>query len=200
MSDTPLRQAESERAQQRCNQVLIAATNCFRHYGFHGCSMAQLAKEAGMSVGHIYHYFQNKEAIIDAIVKRDLYECIGAIDQLRQGSDMFQDMVNGIRTPVENSLNPENAALQFEILAEAARNPKVASMVQEAHLHVRQIVSELIACGCKRPLSTAEIDSKIDLIGTLFDGLMVRAIRCPDIDIEQLLPVMRSTVLFILEY
>jgi len=198
MSDTPLHQAESDRAQQRCNQVLLAASNCFRRYGFHGCSMAQLAKEAGMSVGHIYHYFQNKEAIIDTIVKRDLFECMSAIDQLRQGPEVFQEMLNGIRTPVENSLDPQNAALQFEILAEAARNPKVAEMVQQAHQHVRK----LIRCGSKRPLSEAEINCKYDLVGTLFDGLMVRAIRCPDIhiDIEQLLPIMRATFLFILEY
>ena len=30
----------------------------------------ELAKRAGMSVGHIYHYFANKEAIIEAIVER----------------------------------------------------------------------------------------------------------------------------------
>jgi AcrR family transcriptional regulator len=42
--------------------------------GFHGASMADIAKAAGLSVGQIYRYFENKEAIIAAIVAQDLAE------------------------------------------------------------------------------------------------------------------------------
>ena len=54
--------------------MLDAAAICFRNHGFHGASMAQISKTAGMSPGHIYHYFDNKEAIIAAIVERDMEE------------------------------------------------------------------------------------------------------------------------------
>jgi len=45
-------------------QIRAAAGECFRQHGFHGTSIAQISKRAGMSTGHIYHYFENKEAII----------------------------------------------------------------------------------------------------------------------------------------
>jgi AcrR family transcriptional regulator len=200
MADNTPTHSDPERGQQRRCQVLDAAASCFRRYGFHGCSMAQLARESGMSVGHIYHYFQNKEAIIDAIVKRDLYECLDSIEQLRTSQQILLDMVGNLNDPVTSSLNRDNAALQCEILAEAARNPKVAEMVHAAHLHVRHKVAELIQMGSKRSLSEQELDTKIEVIGALFDGLMVRTIRNPNIHKDQLLPILRSTMLHILEY
>jgi len=200
MADNTPTHGEPERAQQRRCQVLDAAASCFRSYGFHGCSMAQLARESGMSVGHIYHYFQNKEAIIDAIVKRDLHECLDSIEQLRNSQQILQDMVGNLAEPITSSLNRDNAALQCEILAEAARNPKVAEMVHAAHLHVRHKVAELIQLGSSRILSEQELDTKIEVIGALFDGLMVRSIRNPNINQDQLLPIMRSAMRHILEY
>jgi AcrR family transcriptional regulator len=76
MSEITVTPPESDRAAQRRHQVLDAAAICFRNHGFHGASMAQISKTAGMSPGHIYHYFDNKEAIIAAIVERDMEEMI----------------------------------------------------------------------------------------------------------------------------
>lgn len=60
--------------QQRLNtrraQILAAATDCFRELGFHGASIAKISQASGMSPGHIYHYFENKEAIIDPELPR----------------------------------------------------------------------------------------------------------------------------------
>ena len=60
----------TDRAQARRQQVLTAAAECFRRRGFHGASMAEIAKTAGMSAGHIYNLFENKDDVIAAIVER----------------------------------------------------------------------------------------------------------------------------------
>ena len=64
--------AKALRVERRRRQVLDAAQALFKQHGFHSTSMAQIAAEAGMSVGHIYRYFDNKEAVITAIVAQDL--------------------------------------------------------------------------------------------------------------------------------
>ena len=46
-------EGDRQRAGKRCEQVLDAAAACFRRRGFHGASMAEISREAGMSVGHI---------------------------------------------------------------------------------------------------------------------------------------------------
>ncbi|TDR82963.1 TetR/AcrR family transcriptional regulator [Paludibacterium purpuratum] len=199
MATTPIT-PEQERAGKRRNQVLEAAARSFRQHGFHGCSMAQLAKEAGMSVGHIYHYFENKEAIIDAIVQQDLDEWLASIQHLLNSSNIFEDMLAQLDDPVRDWLDADYAALQIEILAEAGRNAKVAAIVRASHEKVRDTISELLRKGSPRPLTQAEIDSKFDLIGALCDGLMARAIHSGTIDRERLLAMLRPTIRFILEY
>ena len=152
-----------------------------------------------MSVGHIYHYFENKEAIIDAIVTRDLSESMEQIDQLRYSEHLHEDMIEGLDKPIDRCLNPENAALQCEILAEAARNPNVAAIVQSAHVQVREHVSELLQHGSNLALSPERLGAKVEIIGALFDGLMVQAIRNPQINRDALLAIYRSTIRHILE-
>lgn len=187
------------RANQRRQQVLKAAARCFRQYGFHGCSMALLAKDAGMSVGHIYHYFANKEAIIDAIVQNDLEEWLASVEQLLNSDNIFEDLIARIDEPVHDVCDIDRAALQIEILAEAARNPKVAAIVQASHNKVHDTVGQLLLKGSPRRLSQAEIDSKFAMIGALCDGLMVSAVRSGTLDRAALLPQMRATIRFILE-
>ena len=48
--------SDSPRADARRAQIRAAAAECFRLHGFHGSSIAQISKRAGMSTGHIYHY------------------------------------------------------------------------------------------------------------------------------------------------
>src|ERR1700733_12776427 len=55
----------------RRRQMLAAPSSCARRAGFHGASMAEIAQAANLSVGQIYRYFENKEAIIAAIVAQD---------------------------------------------------------------------------------------------------------------------------------
>src|SRR3546814_8434618 len=61
--------SSAERGEQRRRQILMAAADCFERRGFHGSSMAEISKVAGMSVGHIYHNFANKDAIIKAMAE-----------------------------------------------------------------------------------------------------------------------------------
>jgi AcrR family transcriptional regulator len=63
---------EPNRGQARRQQILDAAAACFVREGFHGTSIAKISKAAGMSPGHIYHFFESKEAIIGALVERKL--------------------------------------------------------------------------------------------------------------------------------
>ena len=51
----------------RRTQILDAAVLCFARKGFHLTSMHDISAEAGISVGLIYRYFQNKEAVIAAM-------------------------------------------------------------------------------------------------------------------------------------
>jgi AcrR family transcriptional regulator len=137
MPTAPDQPSDASRAEARRTQVRTAAAECFRQHGFHGTSIAQISKTAGMSTGHIYHYFENKEAIIADIVAQDLEHLLKLTAELRAASDVKAAMIERAIEGVEANLDPGTAGLQLEIVAEAARNPHIAGIVQAADRQCR---------------------------------------------------------------
>ena len=53
----------------RRDDILQAALVCFVERGFHGTAVPQVAKQAGIAAGTIYHYFPSKEALVNALYR-----------------------------------------------------------------------------------------------------------------------------------
>ncbi|MDD3673992.1 MULTISPECIES: TetR/AcrR family transcriptional regulator [Thauera] len=176
---------EASRAAARRQQILIAAAQCFRDHGFHAASIAKISIAAGMSPGHIYHYFENKEAIIAAIVAQDLESLLTLTAQLRAACNMRAALIERAAEGVADQLDPVSAALKLEIVAEAARNPRVAQIVREADAACRRelaITIRAIRRVAGHEDSTEAIDAMVEVLACLFEGLLLRTIRHPDLD------------------
>lgn len=50
--------------------IFEAALKVIKEKGFHRARMSDIAAEAGISYGLVYHYFKNKEDLFEAILKR----------------------------------------------------------------------------------------------------------------------------------
>ena len=182
-------QHEASRAAARRQQILNAAAQCFREHGFHGASIAQISKTAGMSPGHIYHYFENKEAIIAAIVEQDLEGLLQMTAELRAACDVRQAMIARAAKGVIDQLDPQTAGLKLEIVAEAARNPRVAEIVRNADAASRKSLGETIRIVRQRAGHEDDeeaIAGMIEVVATLFEGLLLRTLRHPQLDHAQL--------------
>ena len=188
---------EAPRAEARRAQIRTAAEECFRQHGFHGTSIAQISKAAGMSTGHIYHYFDNKEAIIADIVAQDLQRLLTLTAELRAASDVKAAMIERAIEGVQDNLDPGAAGLQLEIVAEAARNPHIAGIVRAADLQCRASLAETLralrqAAGHRD--SEATLAGMVEAISAMFEGLKIRAIRNPDIDRDMVVKLFRRMV------
>ena len=62
--------------------VILAAMELVAENGFHGSPMSGIAKRAGVAAGTIYHYFESKDALIEATYAH-LEELL--IESIRQG-------------------------------------------------------------------------------------------------------------------
>ncbi|MCE4540385.1 TetR/AcrR family transcriptional regulator [Pelomonas sp. P7] len=191
--------APTERAQARRQQVLDAASDAFRRRGFHAASMAEIAKLAGMSPGHIYNLFENKDEIIAAIVERDCEEIVRRIAELQQEGDVLQSMLGQTEVAIDESTQIADAALELEVLAEASRNPRLAAV-----MHANEAVVNAKAQGLIRQslgaaadeLPAAEIEGRALLLAALFNGLTVMSVRQPNLGSRagDIAPVMRRVL------
>ena len=88
MSSTPIRAQPSIAA----TQILEAAMVCFAKRGFHQTSMHDISAEAGISVGLIYRYFENKEAVISAMADRHKKEIHDVLERARQAPTLLESL------------------------------------------------------------------------------------------------------------
>jgi TetR/AcrR family transcriptional regulator, fatty acid metabolism regulator protein len=54
-------------AVERRRQILDAAVRVFARQGFHACRVSDIADEAGVAYGLVYHYFRSKEEVLDTL-------------------------------------------------------------------------------------------------------------------------------------
>jgi len=193
---------DQDRTEARRQQVLDAAAECFHKSGFHGASMAQIAKAAGMSPGHIYNLFENKDDVIGTIVEREQAERLAKVDAIQRADDVVRAMIDEVECGVEDHLAGPNAALRMEVLAEAGRNPKLAAVVRNADALGREKLVGLMEVALaqrNRQRSAQEVRARVEVLMALFDGLMVRTLRNPDIDRETITPVVARLVKALLD-
>lgn len=73
MDEQTLRRTpKQERSQQRVEKILEAASELMVTEGYEGLSTSAIAGRAGISVGSLYQFFANKEAVLQALAQRYL--------------------------------------------------------------------------------------------------------------------------------
>src|ERR1700734_257825 len=48
-------------------RILDAAVRVFARQGFHACRVSDIADEAGVAYGLVYHYFASKDEVLDTL-------------------------------------------------------------------------------------------------------------------------------------
>lgn len=144
--------------------------------------MAQVAATAGMSVGHIYRYFANKEAVIAAIVEQGVAEKSEHIAAIRtameEGGRDLAEVSSALSAEAEPFSTDQDRALLLEILAEAARNPAVARIVQQADARLRGQAEAMVA-AVRPAWSVQRVAAAVEMITVLHEGLYLRSIASP---------------------
>jgi AcrR family transcriptional regulator len=66
-STTPRKTPRQERSLRTVERILDAAAHIFHEQGYAGATTNDIADEANLSIGSIYQYFPNKDAVLVAL-------------------------------------------------------------------------------------------------------------------------------------
>jgi AcrR family transcriptional regulator len=66
-------------------RILEAATHVFASRGYHGARVSDIAREAGIAYGLVYHYFRNKEEILETIFAERWGAFLDVVDGIGAG-------------------------------------------------------------------------------------------------------------------
>jgi len=182
-------QQESSNPDRR-SQIIDAALVCFAKRGFHQTSMHDISAEAGISVGLIYRYFENKEAVISAMADRHKKEIGELLGRARQAPTLLEALEILFTAHCCESEPRVISAFVVDLYAEASRNPRVADLVRDVLKTSMEGVAELIervpeaqtAAHGLTPMELAELIFAVARGMLMFDVLrpqeMTAAERC----------------------
>ncbi|WP_049399684.1 MULTISPECIES: TetR/AcrR family transcriptional regulator [Stenotrophomonas] len=195
--------ADEAKSDLRRRQVLDAATECFRLEGFHGSSIARISRAAGMSAGHIYHYFANKEAIVEAIADREQDNMATLVQQLAddtEGGSLVARLTRQTAGVVQQNSDPAVVGLILELAAESARNPTIAQILQRSDRAIGDQFADLIhRIGSLSKLPEEEVRLRVTLIAAVVQGLAMRSIVEPQRDQEGVVRLLNRVFAVLLE-
>ena len=175
--------------QARQDHILNAAERCFARTGFHRTTMQDICREAAVSPGALYVYFDSKEALIAGICERDRAEFADRLAGLAEAPDFLAALGElgehyFVREPKASHL------MCIEIGLESTRNPRIA----EIHQGVDEFISSSFEKLFQRMKDEGRIapDLPIPVVVRLFsviaDGMFWRRAVDPAFDGTALVP------------
>ncbi|WP_024605712.1 MULTISPECIES: TetR/AcrR family transcriptional regulator [unclassified Pseudoalteromonas] len=191
------RQTDPAIAQARREQILSAAAECFRRKGYHGAGMAEISKTAGMSAGHIYNYFESKEAIIESIIEKDMEEMFSIFQKFEDHpGDVLAALLDGLNIGVQRHMDTGSCVIDLDMMAEAGRNIKVATLLRETDIQARGRMRQLLASerSALKDIDELELESRINVIFSMMAGLLLRKLLYPELTEETVLIALRPAM------
>lgn len=177
--------ASPAKADLRRQKLIEAARVLFADQGFHGTGMAQIASASGIKVGQIYRDFPSKEAIVGAIVENDL---VAFLDETSLSTAIAARDRPTIRRWIVHLVcgKDEHDQLIPEICAEAARNERIAAIMDRVDARVRDGLVKGLRVFAPEPAKAADVATAVDLIMTLTIGVASQRNIRPDQDLTGL--------------
>ena len=173
------------RKQSQQDRILAAAMRCFIKSGFHCANMVSIAEAADMSPGLIYRYFENKNAIILAIIRQQIMASQCRIRDIRDTDDLSDNIVAYFESRDEDEADSMSVPLFFEMSAEATRDPDVAKAISEADQAVRRELAEWFGRSKDEGglgFAPDEARERCLALILLVDGVKTRKLREPKLD------------------
>ncbi len=102
---------------EQTENILKAATEAFARSGFAGASVDKIARSAGVSVGVIYKYYADKQALFSACVEKSLDYLDEVFSRIGEEGGDLTDMIDSLVTRNQEAarLHPEYFRLYHQI-------------------------------------------------------------------------------------
>ncbi len=111
--EDPRRQPRQARSKFTVDAILEAATRVFDQHGYDFATTNRVAETAGVSIGSLYQYFPNKDALLTALHERHVEQVLGEV-QAALRSSRGEPLSVALRTLVQQvlALHRETPRLQ----------------------------------------------------------------------------------------
>jgi TetR/AcrR family transcriptional regulator, fatty acid metabolism regulator protein len=132
--------------------ILAAAIRVFAEHGYHGSRVGDIAEDAGVAHGLLYHYFASKEDVLRTIFVENWGELIARFRAVEASDEPAAEKLEGIAKILLRTWR-NDPALVTVMVREVARSHELESQVddvREAFSIIQRVIEEGQAAGAFR--------------------------------------------------
>ncbi|HAL49289.1 MAG TPA: hypothetical protein DCP37_16185 [Dehalococcoidia bacterium] len=161
-------------AEKCIEQILDAAMVVFAQASFQEASMDEIAREAGLSKGAIYLYFNSKDALIGSILDRLFSVELDALKELQTAPGSVSDRLMALDRQVADDMIRMTPVfpILYEFYAEAARKESVRQVLKGYYDAYHERLVELLRQGVESAeFRAVNVHDVASAILAIYEGL-----------------------------
>jgi TetR/AcrR family fatty acid metabolism transcriptional regulator len=139
--------------------ILRAAISVFAHHGYHTSRVADVAREAGVAYGLVYHYFHSKEELLETIFRRTWTRMLEAVEEVEQEGAPAREQLAAVARIVLGAWEADPDLVRV-LVREIARSPQLGNEVDEVE-HAFAALERIVARGQERGELRTDIDPRL---------------------------------------
>jgi len=143
--------------------ILEAAVRVFARSGYHGARVGDIATEAGVAHGLLYHYFSSKEQVLETVFRENFGELLERFRAVERSDESAPEKLEGIAKILLRTWR-NDPDLVTVMVREVARSPQLQAQVgevREAFAIVQRVIEQGQADGAFRRDVDAQLASWI---------------------------------------
>ena len=179
VSTTDFAPVQSQRS-SRHDHILNAAEACFIRSGLHRTTMQDIAKQAAMSAGNIYRYFESKEAIVLGMAVREQERGTAAVLASMHGSEDQRAILMDVYLRHFIRIPQSAAVIRVDLWGEVTRNPVMGALLRPVHESGRAWFTEMFAALATSP--SCDPQALYRAVDVLLSGAIVQRATLTDYD------------------
>jgi AcrR family transcriptional regulator len=140
-------------------RILDAAIRVFADHGYHGARVGDIAEDAGVAHGLLYHYFASKDDVLRTIFVENWGELIARFRAVEAADEPAQEKLVGIAKILLRTWR-NDPALVTVMVREVARSHQLQAQVEdvgEAFAIIQRVIEEGQATGVFR----GDVDARL---------------------------------------
>jgi TetR/AcrR family transcriptional regulator, fatty acid metabolism regulator protein len=153
-------------AEEKRRLILDAAVRVFAHKGFHTSRVGDIAEEAGVAHGLLYHYFSSKDEVLDTIFRETWSDLLAEIHEIESSDASACEQLQRVAARLLGGwqIHPDVTRV---LVREIARSAEVQQRIGELVKPI-EAIQRIIAHGQQTGEFRDDFDSR--LAGIIFYG------------------------------
>jgi TetR/AcrR family fatty acid metabolism transcriptional regulator len=147
---------KSAALEDKRRQLLDAAVRVFARKGFHASRVGDIAEEAGVAHGLLYHYFKSKDQVLEAVFHENWSILIARIESVEETDEPAADQIRHIAAIVLRTWLHLPDVVRV-VIQEFGRSPELAERVGELTLPI-DALQRVISRGIERGEVRQDVD------------------------------------------